>query len=53
MLFQWLRSLRYVPPRGTNRLFLVGAASAAHTHYLTERLTALQHGPWAKELIVY
>lgn len=39
--------------RGTNRLFLVGAASAAHTHYLTERLTALQHGPWAKELIVY
>jgi hypothetical protein len=28
--------------RGTNRLFLVGAASAAHAHYLTARLTALQ-----------
>jgi hypothetical protein len=39
--------------RGTNRLFLVGAASAAHAHYLTERLTALQRSPWASELIVY
>ena len=39
--------------RGTNRLFLVGAASAAHAQYLTGRLTALQHSPWAGELTVY
>jgi hypothetical protein len=39
--------------RGTNRLFLVGAASAAHARYLTERLTALQHSPWSGELLVY
>jgi hypothetical protein len=28
--------------RGSNRLFLIGAASAAHSRYLTDRLTALQ-----------
>jgi hypothetical protein len=39
--------------RGSNRLFLIGAASATHFHYLTGRLTALQHGPWAGELTVY
>jgi hypothetical protein len=39
--------------RGTNRLFLIGAASAAHAQYLTGRLTALQHTRWARELIVY
>ena len=39
--------------RGSNRLFLIGAASAAHSRYLTGRLTALQHGPWAGELTVY
>jgi len=39
--------------RGTNRLFLIGAASAAHAQYLTGRLTALQHSPWAGELTVY
>ena len=39
--------------RGTNRLFLVGAATAAHAQYLTRRLTALQHSPWAGELFVY
>jgi len=39
--------------RGTNRLFLAGAASAAHAQYLTVRLTALQHSPWAGELIAY
>jgi hypothetical protein len=37
--------------RGTSRLFLVGAASAAHGHYLTERLAGLERGPWARELI--
>ena len=39
--------------RGRNRLFLVGAASAAHAQYLIGRLTALQHSPWAGELTVY
>jgi hypothetical protein len=39
--------------RGTVRLFLVGAATAAHTGYLTERLTGLQRGPWGTELAVY
>lgn len=39
--------------RGTARLFLIGAASAAHSRHLTGRLTALQHGPWAEELTVY
>jgi len=39
--------------RGSNRLFLIGAASAAHSRYLTGRLTALQHGPWAGALTVY
>jgi hypothetical protein len=39
--------------RGSNRLFLIGAASAAHFRYLTDRLTVLQHGPWAGELTVY
>jgi hypothetical protein len=39
--------------RGSSRLFLVGAASADHFHYLTGRLAALQHGPWAGELTVY
>jgi len=38
--------------RGTNRLFVVGTASAARAQYLTGRLTALQHSPWAGELIV-
>lgn len=39
--------------RGTTRLFLVGAATSSHTRYLTDRLTSLQHGPWARELTVY
>lgn len=39
--------------RGSSRLFLIGAASAAHFRYLSGRLTALQHGPWAGELAVY
>jgi hypothetical protein len=39
--------------RGSNRFFLIGAASAAHSRYVTGRLTALQHGPWAGELTVY
>jgi len=39
--------------RGTNRLFLVGAASPTHAQYLTGKLTALQHSRWAQELIVY
>jgi hypothetical protein len=39
--------------RGSNRLFLIGAASAAHSRYLADRLTALQLGPWAGELAVY
>ena len=39
--------------RGSNRLFLIGAASAAHSRYLTGRLTAFQHGPWVGELTVY
>jgi hypothetical protein len=39
--------------RGSSRLFLIGAASAAHFGYLTGRLTALQHGRWAGELTVY
>ena len=39
--------------RGSNRLFLIGAASATHSRYLTGRLIALQHGPWAGELTVY
>lgn len=36
--------------RGTSRLFLVGAASAAHAGYLTERLAGLEGSPWAGEL---
>ena len=39
--------------RGTTRLFLVGAATSSHAHYLTERLVRLERGPWAGELIVY
>jgi hypothetical protein len=39
--------------RGSTRLFLIGAASVAHSSYLTGRLTALEHGPWAGELTVY
>lgn len=39
--------------RGSNRLFLIGAASAAHSRYLTGRLTAFQHGPWVGELTVH
>lgn len=37
--------------RGSSRLFLIGAASAAHAHYLTERLAGLARSPWARELI--
>ena len=39
--------------RGTSRLFLVGAATAAHARYLTERLTRLERSPWRAELLVY
>lgn len=39
--------------RGTSRLFLVGAATAAHARYLTERLTGLKRSPWGAELLVY
>jgi len=39
--------------RGTSRLFLVGAATAAHASYLTERLTDLKQSPWSAELLVY
>jgi hypothetical protein len=39
--------------RGTSRLFLVGAATAAHARYLTERLTGLEQSPWNTELLVY
>lgn len=39
--------------RGTTRLFLIGAATSTHTSYLTDRLTSLQSGPWARELTVY
>jgi hypothetical protein len=39
--------------RGTVRLFLVGAANAAHAGYLTERLAGLQRGPWGTEITVY
>jgi hypothetical protein len=39
--------------RGTNRLFLIGAASTAHFRYLTGQLAALQHGPWTQELTIY
>jgi hypothetical protein len=39
--------------RGTSRLFLVGAATAAHASYLTERLTGLERSPWSTELLVY
>ena len=38
--------------RGTTRLFLLGA-TASHTGYLTDRLTALTVSPWAAELRVY
>lgn len=38
--------------RGSSRMFLVGAASAKHSHYLTELLAGLDHSPWARELIV-
>lgn len=37
--------------RGSSRLFLVGAASAVHAHYLTERLGGLASSPWTRELI--
>lgn len=39
--------------RGTVRLFLVGAATASHACYLTERLVGLERGPWGTELAVY
>src|SRR5262249_24004901 len=39
--------------RGTVRLFLVGAATASHACYLTERLVGLEGGPWGTELAVY
>lgn len=39
--------------RGSSRLFLIGAASAAHSRYLAGKLTALQHSAWARELTVY
>ena len=39
--------------RGTSRLFLVGAATAAHGRYLTERLTGLERCPWRAELLVH
>jgi hypothetical protein len=39
--------------RGTVRLFLVGAATASHARYLTERLAGLERGPWGTELAVY
>jgi hypothetical protein len=39
--------------RGTVRLFLVGAATASHAGYLTERLAGLERGPWGSELAVY
>jgi hypothetical protein len=39
--------------RGTVRLFLVSAAIASHARYLTERLVALERGPWGTELAVY
>jgi hypothetical protein len=38
--------------RGTTRLFLV-AATPSYEGYLTEKLTALAAGPWARELRVY
>jgi hypothetical protein len=37
--------------RGSSRLFLVGAASASHARYLTERLAGLERSPWSRELI--
>lgn len=36
--------------RGSSRMFLVGAASASHARYLTERLASRARGPWAREL---
>jgi hypothetical protein len=39
--------------RGTVRLFLVGAATASHAGYLTDRLVGLEYGPWRTELAVY
>jgi hypothetical protein len=39
--------------RGTSPLFLVGAASASHAHYLAERITDLERSPWATELRMY
>jgi len=39
--------------RGSSRLFLVGAASAAHARHLADSLAGLQHSPWAAELRVY
>ena len=39
--------------RGTVRLFLVGAATASHARYLTERLVGLERSPWGTELAVH
>lgn len=39
--------------RGTVRLFLLGAATASHARYLTERLADLERSPWGTELAVH
>jgi len=39
--------------RGTSRLYLVSAATAAHARYLTERLSGLEQSSWNAELLVY